>query len=136
VILCQRERCAKARAEAAANGREDVIMSQLIVTTWRWCFGGSDGYSVSAYLSFSPINGAAQTTLATCFADGYAGVGFPVYTYRPTPNGGDIPVVHGFNEYFDYPPNIWNSTLSSVTAELDLGGDLQTASFVVNVFAF
>ena len=77
-----------------------------------------------------------KTTLGTSFADGYAGVGFPVYTIRPTPNGGDTPVAHGFNEYFDYPPNIWDPNLSSVTAELDLGGNLQSASFVGNVFVF
>jgi len=110
-------------------------MTQLLVTTWKWCFGGDNGYSVSAYLSFSPINGVAQTTLATSFADGYAGVGFPVYTVRPKPNGGDVPMTHGFNEYFDYPPNVWDAHLSSVTAELDLGGNLQCASFVVNVFS-
>lgn len=111
-------------------------MSQLICTGWNWCFGGDDGYSATVYMSFAPINGVAQTTLGTCFADGYAGLGFPTYTVRPTHGGGDVPVTHGFNSYYDFPPNVWNDNLSSVTAELDLGGGLQSASFVVNVFAW
>jgi len=111
-------------------------MSQVIAAAWNWCFGGSDGYSVSRYISFSPINRFAETSLATSFADGYAGVGFPTYTYRPTPNGGDVPVNYGFNEYYDHPPYVSNGKLASVTAELDLGGNLQSASMVVNVFAW
>jgi hypothetical protein len=111
-------------------------MSQLIATGWNWCFGGDNGYSATVYISFGPINGVGQATLGTCFADGYAGVGFPTYTIRPTPAGGDVPVTSGFNTYFDYPPDIWDRNLSSVTGELDLGGNLQSASFIVNIFAW
>jgi hypothetical protein len=111
-------------------------MSTLIASDWRWCFGGSNGYSMTAYISFAPLNGIAQTVLCTSFADGYAGMGFPVYTTRPTPNGGDVPVTFGFNEYYDYPPMVWDANLSSVTGELDLGGNLQSASFIVNVIAW
>jgi hypothetical protein len=124
-IACSPQRIAKG-----------CLMSQLIGTGWKWCFGGDNGYSATLYMSFAPINGVAQTTLGTSFAFGFAGVGFPTYTYRPNPNGGDIPVNHGFSEYYDYPPNVWNAHLSSVTAELDMGGDLQSASMVVNVFAW
>jgi hypothetical protein len=111
-------------------------MSTLVWTAWNWSFGGDDGHSVSIFVSFGPINGVAQTTLGTSFANGYAGLGFPTYTVRPDPNGVDIPINFGFSSYFDYPPNVWDAHLSSVTAELTVGGGLQSASFVLNVFAF
>jgi hypothetical protein len=110
-------------------------MSQLVSTGWGWCFGGDNGYGVTLYISFARIDGVAQATLGTSFAvTGTAG--FPKYTFRPAPNGDDVPVTHGFNEYYDFPPNIWHNHLSSVTAELGVGGDGQSASFVVNVFAW
>jgi hypothetical protein len=48
--------------------------------------------------------------------------GVTEYTTRPDPNGADQPVTFNWDPYFGYPAEVWDHNMSSVSAEMDLGG--------------
>ena len=106
-----------------------------VYTTWWWAYGGGDdGASSSVHLSFSPTYAIAQTALSQASGEGLVTAGVTQYTTRPQPNGGDQPVNFSWNPDFGYPPDVWAEEMSSVTAEIDVGGDGQGGSFNLTVF--
>jgi hypothetical protein len=107
-----------------------------VLTTWNWGVSGGPAISVGLYLSFSPANYAiAQTALANAEPNnGIMFSGISEYTVRPEPNGPDLPVPFGWNTNFGYPAGVWDYNMSSVTAEMDVGGEYGSGSFNLTVF--
>jgi len=55
------------------------------------------------------------------------------YTTRPVPNGPDIPVTFNWDPNFGFPAEVWDHNMSSVSAEMDIGGGGQGGKFSLTV---
>lgn len=107
-----------------------------VQTNWNWGYGGDDGITVSLFLSFSPSPYMiAQTTLSNAVSQGLLFAGITEYTVRPVPNGPDQPVTFTWNDNFGFPASVWDNNMSSVTAEMNIGGgDGQYGSYNLTVY--
>ncbi len=107
-----------------------------VQTNWNWGYGGDDGISVGLYLSFSPPPYMiAHCALSNAVASGLLFSGITQYTTRPVPNGPDIPTIFAWNDYFGFPGEVWDNNISSVNAEMVIGGGGgQYGSYSLTVF--
>ena len=103
---------------------------------WGWAYGGDDGFSVSAQYNFSPAFAAAQTSLSMADGDGLCTSGITQYRIRPNPNAPDQDVNFGWDPNFGFPPSVYDPHMTSVTAELDVGGNGQQGVMTLNVWFF
>ncbi len=94
-----------------------------VQTTWNWGAGGDDGISVGLHLSFGPSPYMiAQAALSNADGSGLMFAGITQYTVRPDPNGGDQPISFNWDPNFGFPAEVWDNNISSVSAEMDVGG--------------
>lgn len=99
-----------------------------------WAYGGDDGYSYSVQYNFAPSNALAQTSLSAAIGDGLCACGIRQYRIRPVPNGPDQDINYGWNYIGAYPPSVYDLHMTSVTAELDVGGNGQSGYMTLNVW--
>ncbi|MDP9175864.1 MAG: hypothetical protein M3O30_18660 [Planctomycetota bacterium] len=104
-----------------------------VYTTWLAAADGDNPASASVYLSFGPTYAIAQTALSQASGGGLCTAGFTQYTTRPDPNGGDLATNFSWDPLFGFPPDVWAEALSSVSAQLNVGGS-QSGSANVTVF--
>ena len=83
----------------------------------------------SGKLLIAPLNGGLQATIATIATLAICGIGFPNYTA-----GGEVFNIP-WTPNFGYPMSICDNDITSVTIDVNMGGNQQYASFIINVFA-
>jgi hypothetical protein len=107
-----------------------------VQTTWNWGAGGDSGVTVGLFLSFGPSPYMiAQAALSNADGGGLMFSGITQYTVRPDPNGGDQPISFGWDPNFGFPGEVWDHNMSSVNAEMDVGGGgEQYGKFSLTVF--
>ena len=103
---------------------------------WGWAYGGDNGISWSAQYNFSPGFAVAQTSLSMADGDGLVTCGITQYRKRAVPSGPDQDVNFGWNPNFGFPPSVYDPLMTSVTAELDVGGNGQQGVMTLNVWFF
>jgi hypothetical protein len=117
-----------------------IMSCQSMAWNWDWVFGGSDGYTASMQVNFSPSNAFAQTSLSVG-SPGLGIIGISQYVTRPQPNGPDqynnlSAVYAGGGGIICYPPIAYDPAMTSVTALLVCGGgdDQMAGSLLVWIF--
>jgi hypothetical protein len=91
--------------------------------------------SVGLFLSFAPPPlMIAQCALSNADGSGLMFSGITEYTTRPVPNGADQPVHFNWDPNFGFPAEVWDNNMSSVNAQMDIGGDGQGGKFSLTVF--
>jgi hypothetical protein len=106
-----------------------------VQTTWNWGWTGDQGMSVGLFLSFPPPPYMiAQCALSNADGSGLMFSGITRYTTRPTAGGGDVPVNFNWDPGFGFPAEVWDNNMSSVSAEMDIGGGGQGGKFSLTVF--
>jgi len=91
---------------------------------WKWGSAGDSGASGSLQMNFRPIDALALTSLSLVAGGGLVGSGFSQYRSR-NPDGSDQDHNFAWDSTSGLPPIVRDSAMTSVTAELDLGGHQQ-----------
>lgn len=100
-----------------------------------WAFGGDNGYSYSVQYNFSPTPSVAQTSLSVVAGGGgFCTSGITQYRIRPVPNGPDQDINFGWNYIGAFPPSVNDPNMTSVTAEMQLGGGDQSGYMTLNIW--
>jgi hypothetical protein len=103
---------------------------------WMWAYGGDNGYSVSVQVGFSPAFGVAQVSLSAANGDGLCSAGVSEYEIRPDPNGPNQPITFGWDTNFGFPPAVYDPSLTSVTATMEVGGNGQNGTATLMTWQF
>ena len=94
--------------------------------TWMWAWSNdSDGNSFSVQLNFSPHDTLALTSLSQASGDGLCDVGISEFRFRPVANGPDHTKSFAWTTDFGFRPFVHDPHMTSVTAQLTVGGDGQ-----------
>jgi hypothetical protein len=100
---------------------------------WRWAYGGDPGTSVSMQINFPPQLAVAQASLSGANGDGLCMGGITQYRTR-APNGQDEDHNFGWDPNFGFPPVAFDPAMSSVSAELAVGGNGQQGVMTLMVW--
>ncbi len=103
---------------------------------WNWIGGqgGSNGGSATIQVNFAPTMAVAQCSLSQADGEGLCAGGITQYVTRSEPAGPDQD--HNFsiaNLTYWLPPMAYDPLMTSVTAELDLGGNEQQGTLLLMV---
>ncbi|HZZ11570.1 MAG TPA: hypothetical protein VFE79_12845 [Paraburkholderia sp.] len=101
---------------------------------WGWAYGGSGGTSASIQVNFAPQMAVAQASLSGADGNGLCMGGVSQYRTRASPDGQDEDHDFGWNSNFGYPPVAYDPIMSSVTAQLTVGGNGQQGVMTVLVW--
>jgi hypothetical protein len=91
----------------------------------RWAYGGDDGISASMQINFPPQLAVAQASLSGANGDGLCMGGITQFRTRTTPSGPDQDHNFGWDPNFGFPPVAFDPIMTSVSAELAVGGNGQ-----------
>ena len=83
-----------------------------------------------------PTFAVAQTSWSEADGDGLITCGITQYRKPSEPAGPDQDVNFSWNEYFGFPPSVYDPLMTGVTAGLDVGGNGQDGVMTVNVWFF
>jgi len=102
-----------------------------------WVFGGNNGLDGTVTISFSPSPAVAQTSLSSIMSTGALVGGIHQYTTpNPDPTLPDLPTIFSYNPDYGLPPIVYDPNMTSVTAELGVGGDNTQAVLTLTVYLF
>src|SRR5262245_24484418 len=92
--------------------------------SWSWSsvFGGDSGSSTSMQVNFGPTLAVAQASLSGANGDGLCMGGVTQYRTRTQPDGPDQDHDFGWDSQFGYPPIVFDPIMTSVSAQLEVGG--------------
>lgn len=88
----------------------------------RWAYNGA---SASMQINFAPQLAVAQASLSGANGEGLCMGGIKQYRTRTMPTGPDQDHNFTWNSNFGYPPTAFAPIMTSVTAELVVGGNGQ-----------
>jgi hypothetical protein len=102
---------------------------------WMWAYGGDNGISSSVQLNFSPVYTVAQVSLSGADGDGLCRAGVTQYLSQ-SPSGAPVPTNFAWDTNFGHPPSVFDPTMISVSAELDVGGGGQSGVATLSAWFF
>jgi len=100
----------------------------------RWAYGGDNGTSASMQINFAPTMAVAQVSLSNADGDGLCGGGINQYRTRTTPGGADSDHNFSWNTNSALPSLAFDHLMTSVTAEIVVGGDGQSGVMTLVVW--
>jgi hypothetical protein len=89
---------------------------------WNWAV---DGSSASMQVNFPPQMAVAQASLSGADGEGLCMGGITQFRTRTTPNGPDLDHNFGWDSNFGFPPVAFDPIMTSVSAQLVVGGGQQ-----------
>lgn len=95
----------------------------------------SDGNSRSIDINFPPSYTVAQTSLSFVSGEGLHAVGIRSYRSRPKADGAEEQVNFSWDPNSGYPPSVFHERMTSISAQLVVGGE-QQATATLNVWFF
>jgi hypothetical protein len=107
---------------------------QNMAWNWNWVFGGDSGGSASMQVNFGPTLAVAEASLSGANGDGLCMGGITQFRTRTQPDGPDQDHNFGWSSDFGFPPVAFDPIMTSVSAELDVGGNGQQGVMTLMVW--